>query len=136
MPSQRQLYEKNQLKIVSNKLKNAVQFGRNMAFVHNVALALAPLNNQDWSQGLVLFIDNSNHKPYKDKIIQIWQWSSHMIQINWQGFQSAKYLLFSPNLKSASCNGYFLLTTQSNLSKKLILNRFCYVHNDMQPLDL
>ncbi|WP_131781648.1 pilus assembly FimT family protein [Legionella gresilensis] len=130
IPNHQQLYEQNQLKIVSDKLKNAVQYGQTMTFVRNVILTLAPLDNQNWSQGLVLFIDNKNHRPGKDKIIQIWQWPSHMIQVNWQGFQSSKYLIFSPNLKNASCNGHFLLKTQGNLSKKIIVNRFCYIHDE------
>ncbi|MGQ3887445.1 pilus assembly FimT family protein [Legionella sp. CNM-1927-20] len=130
IPGQQQLYEQNQLKIVSNRLKSVVQYGRNMALARDVILALAPLNNQNWSQGLVLFIDNKKHQPSQDKIIQIWQWASHSIHISWQGFQSTNYLLFSPNLKNASCNGHFLLVTKNNLPKKIILNRFCYVHDE------
>ncbi|WP_419421081.1 pilus assembly FimT family protein [Legionella sp. D16C41] len=123
-----QLYEKNQLQIISDKLKSAIRYGRYKALAQGTTLALVPLDNFNWSAGMVLFIDNKKHKPDKENIIRVWQQYTRTIKIDWQGFQSKHYLIFTPILKKAACNGHFTLSINNKIQKKIIVNRLCFTH--------
>ncbi len=97
-----------------------------MALAENVPLILTPLpDNSDWSKGMILFVDNKNHKfGKKDQCIHQWLWSYQKVKINWQGFRSNHYLVFSSELRHAAANGRFELIDQSGNSVTIRLNRF------------
>ena len=124
------LYQKNQIKIISDKLKSAIQYGRNMAPAQGNFLILRPWDGLDWSNGIALFLSDKTHVPTAEKIIQVWQWAPNGMQIRWQGFQSKNYILFSPALKNASCNGHFSFLIKGHEQEKIIINRFCFAHSE------
>ena len=119
-------YQKNQLQITENELSNAVRFARTMAMLQGSPLVLRPLpNSKDWSDGMILLVDNKNHCYRKgDKILHQWQWQHSAVRISWHGFQSDDYLLFSPELKHAASSGHFDIYVNQEKSMQLIINRF------------
>lgn len=129
MPWAKSVYQKNRLQARVNALTTAILFARNTAFSKNVPMTLSPLpGTDDWSRGMILFVDNPEHRySSKDHIIQAWQWQSSNVQVQWQGFQSKRYLTFSSHLQQSTANGHFLLSTDSGLQKKVYVTRLARV---------
>jgi type IV fimbrial biogenesis protein FimT len=94
------------------------------ALAKGKTLTLTPLpNTNDWSKGMLLFVDNSKHQyTYNTEPLYEWHWKSADTDVSWHGFQSKDYLLFTTDLRSSINNGYFLIkNTQEQI--KLIVNR-------------
>lgn len=109
-------YQRNTLEMAEDELINALHYARNMAIATGHSLTLTPLSKaQSWDDGMML--------SFQDKILYRWQWHYLGTHIEWKGFQSNHYLTFSPSLKQATCNGSFLITSQSAGSKKIVINR-------------
>lgn len=125
-PSNRSLFQQNQLKVIENEISNAIRYARKMSLLYDVRLALTPLaDSKDWSKGMILFIDNKRHTyQIGDKLLHQWQWNHQDLHVIWKGFLSNSYLLFSSNLKNAATSGHFDLFTTTSQHKKLIINRF------------
>lgn len=126
VPSSVMLYQRNQLQVRENEIITALHYARNSALIQEITLALAPLpDSTDWSQGMILFIDNENHQFHAgSKLLQQWHWSQPSIRLSWHGFHSSNYLLFSSELKHMAASGHFLLENQQSKSIKLVVNRF------------
>ena len=119
------LYKKNQLQRVSDEIKGAIQWSRLQAPLMGEWLALTPLpNSHDWSEGMLLFVDNAQHQYKQDtKLLHEWHWNAGAVHIDWQGFQSIHYLLFTPNMSSNVINGHFIMKNTMQQKIKLIVNR-------------
>ena len=119
------LYKKNQLQKVTDELKGAIVFAKIQALLTGDVLALTRLpGSNDWSDGIVLFIDNPKHQYTPDaKLLHEWHWKYAGIHITWQGFQSKAYLLFSPDISNSTVNGSFLMTNENQQQSKLVVNR-------------
>lgn len=125
LPSLNVLIQKNQLENLSHDLKAALQFARLQAVLRGEKLCLNP--QHDWSSGMHLCVDNPEHRCRKNGILYQWQWFYHGLQVDWRGFLSKNYLLFSPNMGSNTLNGVFYLRNQS-AEKKLVINRLGRVY--------
>lgn len=126
LPSGLSLFRMNQLQVMENEITTAVRYARNMALLYDISLVLSPLpNSNDWSQGMILFEDNTNHKYQNDvRILHQWQWQHHGLQVAWNGFHSSRYLLFSSDLKHAATSGHFNIINFDSKYSKLVVNRF------------
>ncbi|MBA4696078.1 MAG: GspH/FimT family pseudopilin [Legionella sp.] len=120
------LQMKNHLIARSNELSTAIRYARNISLFSNRRLALTPSNpSKDWSQGMILFVDNEKHQYEKDKdeLLYEWRWSQPGINLSWSGFQSNHYLVFSEDLRHAAISGHFLLTDKNGNHARLVVNR-------------
>lgn len=118
------LLKKNELQTRVDTLTSAVMVAKTQASASNQGLILAPLAaNGDWSEGMRLFLDNTEHRYNStSQLVQQWHWPHRDINITWHGFQSKAYLLFSPVLSSSAVNGYFFINYKDQ-HVKLIINR-------------
>lgn len=125
MPLFVDFYQKKRAEIVADDIKSAIRFARNLAFKNDTPMTLNPLSDsQDWSQGMVLFVDNPNHHfTGQDKVVYQWQWNYPGVRVNWQGFRSNHYITFSPILRQSTANGHFSIATNHKYQNKLIVNR-------------
>lgn len=119
------LYGKNQLKVLENEISIAIRFARNMALMKHIPLVLSPLpKTNNWSDGMILFVDNKNHQYTEtDQLIHQWNWQKLKVQVNWQGFRSHNYLIFSSTLSHSANNGHFTLRNKEGETVKLVINR-------------
>ncbi|OGV38378.1 MAG: hypothetical protein A3F46_00320 [Legionellales bacterium RIFCSPHIGHO2_12_FULL_42_9] len=109
------------------QLMNMVNYSRNMALFTNLNLTINPYHN-DWSCGVVLFIDNKNHHySGHEKIIHIWSWKLKFLQLSWHGLLADDYLTFSNNLNHAITNGHFTISQNVNVIRRIVLNRLSRV---------
>lgn len=125
VPLSLDLYQKNRAEIIAGEIENAVRFARNLAFKNDAPMTLNPLSDSgDWSQGMVLFVDNpQHHLTAQDKIIHQWQWNYSGVQVSWKGFRSSHFITFSPILRQSTANGHFNIATSSHYQKQLVVNR-------------
>lgn len=115
--------QKSTLYRIEKELINALQLAKNEAISTNSMVTLAPLNaSKDWSKGMFLYAGKLQEKPLAKKIF-IWAWSQPGLKITWQGFYSSKYIIFSPDMKSAALTGHFMLCLPPLACKKLVMNR-------------
>lgn len=124
-PSSFFLVHRNQLQVLKDEISTAIRYARSQALLSEKALVLAPLpQTQDWSKGMILFIDNPDHRYQKgDPIVHQWEWKYPGLSIRWEGFQSNHYIIFSNHLRHASSNGRFMIMNKQGESKQLIINR-------------
>lgn len=117
--------QKNQLDVFTNEMKSAIQYAKLQSLMRGKKLVLRPVSStNDWSAGMVLFVDNKTHEYRSDKdIVHQWHWKEGAIQISWHGFQSSSFLVFTPALSSQSLNGTFVFENNVHEQKKLIINR-------------
>lgn len=125
------LHKKNQLQLMVNAVKDAINTAKLEALLLNKPLILAPLQDfNDWSHGWVLFVDNKTHhlKPGEKKLHE-WRWEPNNIRMIWHGFQSTHYLLFKPDVGHNASNGYFIIMNATQQAR-LIVNRLGRVKQD------
>ena len=119
------LYQKNQLQLKANAIKNAIQMAKTQALLTGESLALTPLPEAlDWSEGMLLFVDDGKHRYTPGlKLVHEWHWKLTGIQVTWHGFQSKDYIRFTSELGRNTANGYFRIANATNAPIKLIVNR-------------
>ena len=119
------LYKKSEVYIIADEIKGAIQFSKLRAIIDGENLALTPISgSNNWSEGMVLFIDNKEHKLLENsKIIHEWHWQKAKVHVSWKGFQSSNYLLFSHELSRMDVNGNFIIRNSVGKEIKLIINR-------------
>lgn len=122
-------YTNNQLELRKQELITLINYARTKAYLLGENLTLTPLpGSEDWSKGALLFIDNPNHQyTSNDKLLHRWQWSEQTVQLQWYGFHSKRYLLFSPNFQQLATNGHFVIQTSHFKPVLLTINRFARV---------
>ncbi|MCX7116804.1 MAG: GspH/FimT family pseudopilin [Legionellales bacterium] len=119
------LVEKNQIKARAEDVKSAIAYARMHALNSGEALVLSHLpNTPDWSQGMMLFVDNRQHQYVTpSQFLHEWHWKQQGIHLTWRGFQSQDHLIFTPKLSQNAVNGTFILTDTMNQRRTLIVNR-------------
>lgn len=118
------LYKKNHLEAITADIKTAIHTAKLQALVMGKTLALTRIPDaKDWSQGMLLFVDNDKHQFTSDiKPLYQWHWKSTGTHVSWQGFSSRDYLLFATDLNSSVTNGSFKIQNNGQ-QVKLIVNR-------------
>lgn len=118
-------YQKNQQQTIAEEIKAAIHFAQLQALSTGQNLVLTPLDaRNDWSYGMLLFIDNpKHHYDSESKLIHKWQWVAKSVHVTWQGFQSKRYLLFTPTINNNAVNGYFMIHSPLSNDIKLTINR-------------
>jgi Tfp pilus assembly protein FimT len=118
-------YKKNQQRIIAEEIKAAIHFAQLQAVSTGQSLVLTPLDaRNDWSNGMLLFMDNpKHHYDSESKLIHKWQWFAKPVHVTWQGFQSKRYLLFTPTINNNTVNGYFMIHAALCNDIKLTINR-------------
>ena len=117
---------KKQIDSLEMRLNNMMQFSRNTALEIGHDVTLTPTDpSGNWSKGIVLFEDNDRHQyTGQEKILQHWLFEySSSIQLQWSGFQSKKYIVFSSNLRHSIANGHFDILNHGVPVRQLIVNR-------------
>lgn len=110
--------------ITAQRLVQVIQFTRNKALTGQVDLVLGAMQPGDWSQGVVVFKDNPNHSlSHPEDLIHEWRWFAAPLQIQWHGFRSPHYLIFTKNPATAAANGHFSLIYQGVEMGRVIVNR-------------
>lgn len=125
IPSLYSIHQKNQVLAIQDDIKSAVRFAKIEAMACGNNLILTPKqHSNDWSQGMLLFVDNATHH-YKpgDKLLREWCWHTPNIRVTWKGFQSKNYLLFSSDVARNAVNGYFEIHGQLQSGVTLVINR-------------
>jgi len=119
------IVQKNQIHVVADEIKIALQFAKIEALAKAQSIALTPLpGHTDWSDGMALCIDNKQHQCFSGtELIREWHWYHKGLQVNWSGFESSHYLRFTPDLMERTANGYFTVMDQSQKPVKLVVNR-------------
>lgn len=119
------LYRKNQLEVLINEVKAAIVFAKNQSILSNQNLVLSPLPGSiEWADGMLLFADNKEHRYHSGiKIIHEWHWNRNNINLQWHGFRSNTYLIFSSDLRKNLCNGHFEITSPSHAPMMIWVNR-------------
>ncbi len=125
IPALYSLHQKNQVQVIQDDIKSAIRFGTSEALISGNNLILTPLkNSNDWSDGILLFVDNTKHRYTPDvKLLREWRWQSPNVRVIWQGFQSNNYLLFSSDISQNAMNGYFEISSKTQQPVKLVINR-------------
>lgn len=125
LPFGTQVLDKNHIARVEKEIINSIRYARTMAMVMGNDIALNALSGtEDWSDGVLVFIDNKSHYfSTKDKQLWQWQWHARPLQVKWQGFHGKDYLIVSSNLSKASANGYFAILYQQKEVGRIVLNR-------------
>lgn len=121
-----QFLAKRQALILEKQLVSVVQYSRHWAQVFHQDVTLNPLAGQnDWSKGMVLFVDNSSHH-YSSQVKLIHQWyfnQNRLLRLVWHGFQADDYLMFSKETHRSTVNGHFLILSDGVVLKRLVVNR-------------
>ena len=116
--------EKNTLQLMMQEIDNTVRYARVMANLYNLPLVLSPLpDHKDWAAGMVLFIDNKQHKyTEQSTLLYKWQWHHPGLHVLWTGFMTNNYLLFTADLHHAATNGQFNISIGKECAT-LVVNR-------------
>lgn len=117
LPTMSAWQQKTALHIVKNQLQNAIVSARNFALISKQKIILAPLNKEDWSQGIGLFVMRNQQK----ELIYGYDTNSN-IDIEWHGLQQ-KQLQFSLDPANAMLSGHFIIKNKTGQSVRLIINR-------------
>ncbi len=130
------LHKKNQVEVIADEIRQAIQYAKIEALTNARTITLAPLSeNDDWSMGMRLFIDNDSHRLTTDaELIREWRWHNCCVKVNWQGFESDRYLRFSPDLIGRGANGHFMIHDHMKHQINLAINRIGRVRQDKSLL--
>jgi type IV fimbrial biogenesis protein FimT len=131
-PSLDLVFKKNKLELRVDEITRIIKYARNSALLKGKTLILMPIKgDKDWSAGMkLIYRDNGNFNYDKSDTPEIdheWRWDPAFIKIDWNGFVSNNYLIFAPEIRSNSLNGYFNISYKNN-SYKLTLNRLARVN--------
>ena len=123
-----QFFTKNKIDLLEKQVANSIHYSRNQAMISGQDVTLNALDKSgDWSQGMVLFIDNSTHRYAEGdhaKVLYSWHWqSSPQLRLVWQGFKSKDYLTFSGNLRRSTVNGHFEILQNGVVVRRIVINR-------------
>jgi prepilin-type N-terminal cleavage/methylation domain-containing protein len=122
------MQQKNQFQVVQNEVKNAIRFAKIQARVSSHSVVLMPLRGTtDWSHGIRAAYSAQAHAPSLFE----WHWVAPHVQVIWKGFQSSHYLRLSADLSQSAANGSFMITTPSQSSMELVVNRLGRVRSVM-----
>lgn len=115
-------YKYRVLDSISREIISAVRFAKFFAIIKGQNLVLKCKENDDCSEGLVLYVAKPVFKSLENKaeLIKIWNWSHN--NISWHGFNTNE-LLFTPDIKHNAANGKFNIFYKDKVYISLIVNR-------------
>lgn len=118
-------YKDKELEVITEEIKEAVQFAKFESILRGERLILLSINNNDWSSGMRLYSAVKDFKTNKvdKKLIREWQWKNFNGVITWKGFQSEKYLIFMPQISQCAINGNFIVEILKQKKIVLTVNR-------------
>ena len=121
--------------MIRDEVRGAIHFSKLQALIKGNDLVLTHLpGTDDWSSGMLLFVDNGQHVYTHDtRLVHQWYWHSAGIHLEWHGFQSKDYILFTPDIISSTLNGTFVITNTLQ-QVKLIMNRLGRIRETTKPL--
>lgn len=106
-------------------IESAVSYSINQAISLGRPVTLAPIVDDDWSQGARLYFDTQTNHRYQtgDKILREWHWGDKRFRLSWRGFLSDNYLVFSDRLMQSVLNGRFIVKNHKDkVMKELVIN--------------
>jgi type IV fimbrial biogenesis protein FimT len=107
---------KNKLSARTEEIVTALHFARSQAILLNQNLILTPINQQNWSSGMVLSVEQGNQTLYT------WQWHDQDLTLTWAGMYD-DYLLFTPRVLNSVLAGSFSVCSSLGNGKKIQMNR-------------
>ena len=117
------IWNNNKAENLERQIVNILQYSRNLALTTGKTVALNPIAS-DWSQGVILFVDNKSHRYQEgDELLRMWQWKIYPLMLKWEGFLSADFLIFSPQLMRATSNGHFTIYQKNIGLGHVVVNR-------------
>ena len=120
IPMYSAFHEKNQIQVIAEDINAAIRYAKTYAMTQEKNVILMPIDHsKDWSMGMQLSIYNSAHQY---QLIHEWDWHSPNVQVDWHGFQSKHYLLFSADPRQNDVNGAFTITGSAR-GLKLVINK-------------
>ncbi len=122
LPVQQDFFLKNKLSARTEEIISALHYARSQAILLGQPLILAP-QSENWSSGMLLFIDLNDNHVYdsSDKLIFQWQWQEKDLDLLWNGLYE-NYLLFTPIGLNSVLGGTFYVCSK-NSGKKILMNR-------------
>lgn len=126
MPLGSTFLNKNNIDTQVKTIVNAIKYAKHSALLEERRLVLSELSPEDgWKKGMQLFVDNSENHHYssEDERLREWHWRSGNIQVEWHGFMSDRYLIFSDDLQTSALSGYFSISENNKVKRKIVINR-------------
>jgi prepilin-type N-terminal cleavage/methylation domain-containing protein len=127
------LLKKNQMTVIVDDIKHAVQYAKLDALSNLRTVILTPLDEEkNWSTGMILCEDNPNHHCGPEAIrIRQWQWHSPSVRVTWRGMESTNYLRITPTLVNRIASGHFIVKENHGSEMCLVVNRLARVRDGM-----
>jgi len=133
VPSGGRLLAKQRRKNVINQQVSLIYFARLAALSRQQTVVLCPSHDNhncqnNWRFPLMVFVDKNNNKQRDDNELLLRQSAAlnYPVQWMWRGFQSNRYISFSPLGVGVSLSGRFIYCDKSRqpfLAGELIINR-------------
>ncbi len=122
-PFSHDFFLKNKLLARTEELASALHYARSQAVLLGQPLILSSIK-ENWSYGMVLFVDTNDNHSYDaaDIFIFKWVWSDQDLQVTWKGMYD-NYLLFAPTGLNSVLAGTFSLCSSAKSGKNIRMNR-------------
>jgi type IV fimbrial biogenesis protein FimT len=129
LPMASSVFQRNHIDVLSHEIQNALQYTKNLVLSQGHPMIITPIpGTKDWSHGMIVFQDNANHQyTDQDKIRHQWDWHYPGVTINWNGFLSPDYLIFSNEIRQATSSGSFHVYLNGVEKKIITVNRIGHV---------
>jgi Tfp pilus assembly protein FimT len=111
-------YQRNKLDHIEKELSGAIHYARNQAILSGLSQFLRAPYGKTWSEGLILIENNSSNT-----IKHEWLWNYPDLKINWHGFRSNEFILFSSDLRKSASSGHFNFSFNDLPERTLIINK-------------
>ena len=114
-------YQQRYAMIIIADIKQALHQAEIEAMTSGKTVRLVPCTGcSRWSQGIALISEQTSDIFYE------WRWPKSSYTVSWHGFIADHYLRFSPDLRHAALNGYFMIHNPHQHGWKLMVNRLGY----------
>jgi hypothetical protein len=111
--------------VMLHDMTRAFAFARTEAFLSTETLVFLPqLASGDWSSGMVLQPEESEHSVMLGVARHVWHWHRARIHLTWHGFRGTHDLIVSHIPHRLAMNGYFLVDVQGLPVERWVVNRF------------
>lgn len=126
VPWGRAFWGENAVQTRVNELLHAITYAQMKSEELGEPVVLGQITPGDWSGGMRLFVDkNSSHTYEKgQKLLAVWNWKRKKSPfVDWEGFLSDNYLLFSSHITQSILNGRFIVSYhKGDRSTEIVVN--------------
>lgn len=114
---------KNKLSARTEEIVSALHYARSQAALLEQPLLLTSIQ-ENWSEGMKLFIDKNDNRLYDspDILLFQWTWNDSDLNISWHGMYE-KYLLFTPRELDSVLGGTFYICSSLKNGRQIRMNR-------------